>query len=197
MQQEITISASEAKVGPLDEVDVTLLDLLQSSGRMSVAELARRVGMSPPGVAERLRRLESSSVICGYAARVDPTQVGYTLGAFVRLTLNSPTTARVELDEVLTRPEIVEAHHVVGEDCWILKVVVRDTRHLEELLLALAAIGPITTSIILSSPVKGRPLLPALLRQDPPWWRGTDWIPGCGPSWTNGWDPDTNTNRQD
>lgn len=168
MQQEITTSASEAKVVPLDEVDVTLLDLLQSSGRMSMAELARRVGMSPPGVAERLRRLESSGVICGYAARVDPTQVGYTLGAFVRLTLNSPTTARVELDEVLTRPEIVEAHHVVGEDCWILKVVVRDTRHLEELLLVLAAIGPTTTSIILSSPVEGRPLLPALLRQDTP-----------------------------
>jgi len=168
MQQEITASASEAKGGPLDEVDVTLLDLLQSSGRMSMAELARRVGMSPPGVAERLRRLENSGVICGYAARVDPTQVGYTLGAFVRLTLNRPTTARVELDEVLTRPEIVEAHHVVGEDCWILKVVVRDTRHLEELLLALAAIGPTTTSIILSSPVEGRPLLPALLKQDTP-----------------------------
>ena len=74
----------------------------------------------------------------------------------------------MEPDEVLTRPEIVEAHHVVGEDCWILKVVVRDTRHLEELLLVLAAIGPTTTSIILSSPVEGRPLLPALLRQDAP-----------------------------
>ena len=73
MQQEITTFASEAKGSALDEVDVTLLDLLQSSGRMSMAELARRVGMSPPGVAERLRRLQSSGVICDYAARVDPT----------------------------------------------------------------------------------------------------------------------------
>jgi Lrp/AsnC family leucine-responsive transcriptional regulator len=159
MQQEITVSASEAKGGPLDEVDVTLLDLLQSSGRMSIAELARRVGMSPPGVAERLRRLESSGVICGYAARVDPTQVGYTLAAFVRMTPSGPMSTRAKLDQVLTRQEIVEAHHVVGEDCWIFKVLVRNTRHLEELLLAMSAIGPTNTSIILSSPVEGRPLL--------------------------------------
>jgi len=130
-------------------------------------------------------------VICGYAARVDPTQVGYTLGAFVRLTLNSPTTARVELDEVLTRPEIVEAHHVVGEDCWILKVVVRDTRHLEELLLALAAIGPTTTSIILSSPVEGRPPTTGAAQAGPP--RGGEDVTGFldvalhGPT---AWDPD-------
>ena len=136
---------------------------------MSMAELARRVGMSPPGVAERLRRLENSRVIRGYAARVDPTQVGYTLGAFVRLTPSSPTSSRATLDQVLTQREIVEAHHVVGEDCWILKVVVRDTGLLEELLLALSAIGQTTTSIILSSPVAGRPLLlPALLAQDAP-----------------------------
>jgi|BarGraNGADG00212_1021973.scaffolds.fasta_scaffold15933_2 Lrp/AsnC family transcriptional regulator, leucine-responsive regulatory protein len=169
MQHEITPSVSEAKVGTLDEVDVTLLDLLQGSGRMSMAELARRVGMSPPGVAERLRRLENSGVIRGYAARIDPTQVGYTLGAFVRLTPSSSTSSRATLDQVLTQREIVEAHHVVGEDCWILKVVVRDTEHLEELLLALSAIGRTTTSIILSSPVPGRPLLlPALLAQDAP-----------------------------
>jgi Lrp/AsnC family transcriptional regulator, leucine-responsive regulatory protein len=166
MQQEIMPSAFEIKAGPLDEVDVSLLDLLQGSGRMSMAELARRVGMSPPGVAERLRRLESSGVIRGFAARVDPAQVGYTLGAFVRLTPSSQTSSRATLDQVLTRREIVEAHHVVGEDCWILKVVVRDTRHLEELLLALSSIGQTTTSIILSSPVEGRPLL--LPAQDAP-----------------------------
>jgi Lrp/AsnC family leucine-responsive transcriptional regulator len=165
MQQQFQSSASESK-SSLDEVDISLLDLLQRSGRMSMAELARRVGMSPPGVAERLHRLESSGVICGYAARVDPTRVGYALGAFVRLTMSSPTSTSGRLDQVLTRREIVEAHHVVGEDCWVLKVVVRDTGHLEELLLALAAIGPTTTSIILSSPVEGRPLLPALLAHD-------------------------------
>src|SRR5665647_493386 len=112
MQHEITPSVSEAKVGTLDEVDASLLDLLQGSGRMSMAELARRVGMSAPGVAERLRRLETSGVICGYTALVDPVTVGYTLRAFVRLTPFSAAGTRAGLDEVLTRREIVEAHHV-------------------------------------------------------------------------------------
>jgi hypothetical protein len=70
-------------------------------------------------------------------------------------------------------------------------VVVRDTRHLEELLLALAAIGPTTTSIILSSPIEGRPLLPALLRQDP---RGGEDVTGFLDAALHGptaWDPDT------
>jgi Lrp/AsnC family transcriptional regulator, leucine-responsive regulatory protein len=159
MQQQIPAIASEGKICQLDEVDVRLLDLLQESARLSTAELARRVGMSAPGVAERLRRLESSGVICGYTARVDPTQVGYALGAFVRLTPSGPMGTRAKLDEALIRREIVEAHHVVGDDCWILKVLVRDTGHLEELLLTLSAIGPTTTSIILSSPVEARPLL--------------------------------------
>jgi Lrp/AsnC family leucine-responsive transcriptional regulator len=171
MEQRTAPSASEGKDGRLDSVDICLLDLLQGSGRLSTAELARRVGMSPPGVAERLRRLENSGVILGYAARVDPTQVGYTLAAFVRMTPSGPMSTRAELDQVLTRQEIVEAHHVVGEDCWIFKVLVRNTGHLEELLLALSAIGPTKTSIILSSPVEGRPLL---LARDAPVVEGGD-----------------------
>ena len=87
--------------------------------------------------------------------------MGYTLRAFVRLTPFSPASARPGLEQVLARREILEAHHVVGEGCWIFKVAIRDTRHLEELLSVLAAIGTTTTSIILSSPVEGRPLLPA------------------------------------
>ncbi|MFD5317057.1 Lrp/AsnC family transcriptional regulator [Streptomyces sp. NPDC127098] len=145
----------------LDPVDRALVRLLQESGRITLTELSRQVGMSPPGVSERLRRLEKAGVVTGYTAVVDPEHLGYRLRAFVRLATFQPLASRPALDRVLTRPEVVEAHHVVGEDCWIFKVLVRDTRHLEELLLAFAAVGTTTTSIVLSSPVDGRPLVPA------------------------------------
>ncbi|WP_326595111.1 Lrp/AsnC family transcriptional regulator [Streptomyces sp. NBC_01803] len=144
-----------------DRVDRELIRLLQESGRMTLAELARHVGMSSPGVSERLRRLEQSGVISGYGAVVDPYRLGYRLHAFVRLATFSPVSARPELDRVMERPEVIEAHHVVGEDCWIFKVIVRDTTHLEDLLLDFARVGTTTTSIVLSSPVNGRAVTPA------------------------------------
>lgn len=84
--------------------------------------------------------------------------------AFIRVnphggyTLKHPRTL-----ELLARPEITEAHHVVGEDCWILKVAVEDTLHLEEVLEQTSALGRTTTSILLSSPVERKPLLPPAL----------------------------------
>ena len=146
---------------PLDTVDRSLVRLLQESGRMTLTELARHVGMSPPGVSERLRRLEKTGLVTGYRAVVDPGHLGYRLRAFVRLATFQPLARRPELTRVLARPEVVEAHHVVGEDCWIFKVMVRDTGHLEELLLDFATVGTTTTSIVLSSPVDGRAIVPA------------------------------------
>lgn len=95
--------------------------------------------------------------------RATDRRVGYSLGAFVRLNYSGRTSDPSKLTEAFTRAAIVEAHHVVGEDCWIIKVLVRDTDHLEQLLVELAATGmSTTTSIILSSPVESRPITPAV-----------------------------------
>ncbi|KKD03080.1 AsnC family transcriptional regulator [Streptomyces sp. WM6386] len=144
-----------------DALDRQILELLQSDGRIKLSELGRRVRLSPAAVTERVRRLETAGVISGYGAHVAPARLGYGIQAFIRVNphggynLKHPRTL-----ELIERPEITEVHHVVGEDCWILKVAVRDTVHLEEVLEAVSALGRTTTSIVLTSPVERKPLLP-------------------------------------
>ncbi len=156
--------AAETPVA-FDGVDRRILGLLQTDGRIKLSELGRRVSLSPAAVAgrvaERVRRLEAAGVVEGYGAQVVPARLGYGIQAFIRVnphggyTLKHPRTL-----ELTGRPEIIEVHHVVGEDCWILKVAVTDTVHLEEILEQTSALGRTTTSVVLSSPVRRKPLLP-------------------------------------
>ncbi|MEU2716978.1 Lrp/AsnC family transcriptional regulator [Streptomyces sp. NPDC007205] len=152
--------ADETQVA-FDAVDRQILQLLQTDGRIRLSELGRRVSLSPAAVAERVRRLEAAGVVEGYGAQVAPARLGYGVQAFIRVNphggynLKHPRTL-----ELIDRPEITEVHHVVGQDCWILKVAVTDTVHLEEILEQTSALGRSTTSIVLSSPVRRKPLLP-------------------------------------
>ncbi|WP_250035545.1 Lrp/AsnC family transcriptional regulator [Paractinoplanes maris] len=139
----------------LDRTDWQLLTELQKDGRSSYAELARAVAMSPSAVAERIRRLEEAGVIAGYRARLDPERLGLTVMAFVRL--RYPTGNYRPFHALLeSTPEIVEAHHVTGEDCFVLKVLARSMRHLEEITGRIAGLGAVTTSVVYSSPLTGR-----------------------------------------
>jgi Lrp/AsnC family leucine-responsive transcriptional regulator len=139
----------------VDRTDWRLLEELQKHGRASYADLARVVAMSPSAVAERVRRLEESGVIAGYRATVDPERVGLAVMAFVRL--RYPTGNYRPFHAMLdSTPAIVEAHHVTGEDCFVLKVVARSMRHLEEVSGRIAGLGPVTTSVVYSSPLTGR-----------------------------------------
>jgi Lrp/AsnC family leucine-responsive transcriptional regulator len=146
----------------LDRTDWRLLAELQKDGRASYADLARAVAMSASAVAERIRRLEEAGVIAGYRATVDPERVGMTVMAFVRL--RYPTGNYRPFHALLdTTPEIIEAHHVTGDDCFVLKVVTRSMRHLEEVAGRLSGLGAVTTSVVYSSPLPGRPLSPGPL----------------------------------
>ncbi|WP_097319878.1 Lrp/AsnC family transcriptional regulator [Paractinoplanes atraurantiacus] len=139
----------------LDRTDWRLLAELQRDGRSSYAELARAVAMSPSAVAERIRRLEESGVIAGYRAQIEPERVGLSVMAFVRL--RYPTGNYRPFHALLdSTPEIIEAHHVTGEDCFILKVLTRSMRHLEEVTGRIAGLGAVTTSVVYSSPLPGR-----------------------------------------
>ena len=140
---------------PLDEIDVRLLGELQADARLSRAELGRRVGLSPPAVAERVTRLERERVILGYHAELDPRALGYALSAVIRA---KPGPRQLHLvGEVAKRtPEVVDCRRVTGEDCYIMTVHVRSVEHLEEVIDRFAAHGQTTTSIIQSAPVPAR-----------------------------------------
>ena len=143
----------------LDRTDWSLLTALQRDGRASYAELARAVAMSPSAVAERVRRLEEAGVIAGYRATLDPERVGLQVMAFVRL--RYPTGNYRPFHAMLdTTPEIVEAHHVTGEDCFVLKVLARSMRHLEEVTGRISGLGSVTTTVVYSSPLTGRDIAP-------------------------------------
>ncbi|MER7106701.1 Lrp/AsnC family transcriptional regulator [Streptomyces sp. NPDC000229] len=154
-------AARETTAVSFDQLDRQILELLQTDGRIKLSELGRRVRLSPAAVAERVRRLEACGAVTGYGAQVSAVRLGYGIQAFIRVnphggyTFKHPRTL-----ELLARPEILEAHHVVGEDCWILKVAVTDTVHLEDVLEQTSALGRTTTSVVLSSPVPRKPLLP-------------------------------------
>ncbi|MEV7229484.1 Lrp/AsnC family transcriptional regulator [Polymorphospora sp. NPDC051019] len=141
----------------LDQTDWRILTALQADGRASYAELARTVAMSPSAVAERVRRLEECGVIAGYRAVVRPERVGLEILAFVRL--RYPTGNYRPFHALLdSTPEIVEAHHVTGEDCFVLKVVARSMRHLESVTGRISGLGGVTTSVVYSSPLPERDL---------------------------------------
>ena len=140
------------------ETDATtrrILDELQRDGRLSLAELGRRVGLSPPAVAERVSRLERDGVITGYHARIDPRALGLALGVVIRVRPAPREIAKVAALAQET-PEVVECHRITGEDCFFMKAYVRDVEHLEEVIDRFVVFGQTTSSIMQSSPVPGR-----------------------------------------
>ena len=144
--------------GLLDDINRRLLEELQRDGRVAFAELGRRVGLSAPAVAERVGRLEREGVITGYHADVDPRSIGYTLAAGVRI---RPFARQIhKIPEIAAQtPEIVECERITGEDCFLLRLHVREMEDLEPVLDRFTPYGQTTTSIVHSAPV-GRRALP-------------------------------------
>ena len=142
-----------------DRTDRAILAVLQQDGRRSMAELARDVRMSASAVAERVRRLEEAGVIRGYRAEVDPEALGYAVLAHLRL--RYPSSTYGPLHALLADiPEVLEAHHVTGDDCFVLKVVATSMRDLERITGRIGALGSVTTSVAYSSPIVARPITP-------------------------------------
>jgi Lrp/AsnC family leucine-responsive transcriptional regulator len=140
-----------------DATNLQLLGELQQDARLSLAELGRRVGLSSPAVADRLKRLEEEGVITGYRAEVNPRALGYTLGVIIRI---RPAPRQIAAVAQLARdtPEVLECHRVTGEDCYVMTAYVRDVEHLEQLIDQFVAYGQTTSSIMQSSPVPRRAL---------------------------------------
>jgi Lrp/AsnC family transcriptional regulator, leucine-responsive regulatory protein len=139
----------------LDPTNLQLIEALQVDARLSLAELGRRVGLTAPAVGERIGRMEEAGVIRGYHADVDPRALGYELSVILRIRPDARMISKVA--ELAQRtPEVTECHRVTGDDCFIMRITVRDVTHLEELIDRFVLYGQTTTSIVQSSPVPGR-----------------------------------------
>jgi Lrp/AsnC family leucine-responsive transcriptional regulator len=114
--------------------DVKALKLLMRNGRASWAELGHLLGLSAPSAADRVRKLEQRGVIRGYAALVDPASVGYPLTAYVSVSLASHRNRAAFLRAISKMDQVVECHHVAGDDDYLLKVRCRGTQDLDHFL---------------------------------------------------------------
>ena len=139
----------------INDLDAHILTILQRNARVSNAEIARQVGLAPSAVFERIRKLEERGVIRGYSAQIDPHAVGLGLVAYTFVRSND-RPGGIRTAELLAEiPEVLEVHHVAGEDCFLVKVRAADTealgRLLRERLGKISTISSTRTTIVLES----------------------------------------------
>jgi Lrp/AsnC family leucine-responsive transcriptional regulator len=147
----------------IDETDSAILDLLQENARISQADIARVVGLAPSAVLERIRKLEARGVIRGYAALVDPHALDQSMLAFIAVRTEQAPGDNSVANALAKCPEVLELHHVAGDDCYLLKVRARDAEHVGQLLRhrfgRIPGVKSTRTTIVLET-VKETPRLP-------------------------------------
>ncbi|MDP9342892.1 MAG: Lrp/AsnC family transcriptional regulator [Actinomycetota bacterium] len=146
----------------LDDTAWRILHELQENARISYSELGRRVGLTPPAAAERVRRMEETGLITGYRVDLDLEKVGLPLTALVRVTHRGVNC--LELGRIVAEyPEVLECHRITGAESYIMKVALRSVEHLQEFIDRLMEFGETVTSIVLSSPVTHRVIDPVAM----------------------------------
>jgi Lrp/AsnC family leucine-responsive transcriptional regulator len=141
----------------LDRIAWKIIEELQQDGRLSWAELGRRVGLTTPAVAERVHRLEKLGVIRGFHADINLERLGLPIQIFVRLSMAGPESlVRAFQQQVKAWDEVLECHRVTGSDSFILRARVVTVEHLESFLDRLGHYGTTSTATVLSSPVMQR-----------------------------------------
>ncbi len=152
----------------LDSIDFKILEILQQEGRISNAELARRINLSQPATHARLKRLEQSGIIQAYTAILNREMLGFGMLCFVHVTLekHQPDWVNNFHEQVSQMPEVIECYHVTGEYDYLLKVVMRQRRDLEGFLVdklsRIVGVGRVHTSVVLRE-VKETSALPLQL----------------------------------
>lgn len=145
----------------LDPVGWGILQALQINARMSFTEIGRRVGLSDTAVADRVRRMEDAGIIRGYHAEVDYEMIGLPIMAYIHLNVQGSQRSTTAIEDLVRSfPQVLEYYSMAGADCYILKVVVRSVRQLDQLLGELRKQGNVltNTSIILSPLMESHPI---------------------------------------
>ena len=139
----------------LDRIDAAILRELCEDSRIPRAELARRVGLSAPSVADRVRRLEDVGIITGYGAQIDPARLGYGLTLLIRAR-PMPGEMQNMIEAIRATPQIVTCHRVSGDDCFVARAHVRDVAEMEAVIDRIVPFGATNSSIVQSTPVEER-----------------------------------------
>lgn len=139
----------------LNEIDYRIIELLQKNARATQSEMAAAVGLSQPAVAERIKKLEQEGFITGYSARVDARRLGKDITAFIGVGINHPKHNPGFARKILTIPDVLECHHVTGQDSYLLKVVTESTETLDrlisELIRTIPGVTRTHTTIVMST----------------------------------------------
>ena len=153
----------------LDDTDLQILELLQANARETQVEISRAVGLAPSAVLERIRKLEARGVLRGYAAQIDPKALGLGLLAFVAVRSEEASSENRIAQALAELPEVLEAHHVAGDDCYLIKVRAHDAEHLGQLLRTrisrVPGVRSTRTTIVLET-VKETARLPIVKREE-------------------------------
>ncbi|MFT4399998.1 Lrp/AsnC family transcriptional regulator [Bacillus sp. SW14] len=143
----------------MDGIDRKLLELLQEDARITIIELSKKLNLSRPSVNERLRRLQENGVIQGFTARVSAEAIGK--GTIVIIQIGNLKIECRRFEELIkAETDILECHRVTGTNSYFLKAAVATMKDLEALVDRLIPYGQLNTSVVLSSPILSRPLLP-------------------------------------
>ena len=149
----------------LDSLDKAILEELQANGRLSNAELARRINLSPPATHARVRQLEKRGYIRNYAALVDREKAGFDMLCFVQISLQLHQQEQIDIvrTTIQDMPEVLECYHLTGEFDYLLKVVIRNREDLERFVMdqltPMPGVARVHTSLVLTE-VKSTTSLP-------------------------------------
>ncbi|WP_100397774.1 Lrp/AsnC family transcriptional regulator [Bacillus sp. FJAT-44742] len=143
----------------MDEIDTRLLEILQLDGRIKISDLSKRLALSRPSVTERLHRLEENGVIEWYGAKVSPAAIGRGVMVFIQVSDLKITPKDFE-EMIKEETDIIECHRVTGTVGYFLKAALTDMDSMRILIDRLIPYGNINTSVVLTSPVPYRTLLP-------------------------------------
>ncbi len=141
----------------LDEIDRSILDILQSNAKITNAQLSKDIGLSPAPTLERVKKLETSGIIKSYHATLNTEQVGLSVNTFVEVTLKGHNKKHIDhfVNEINKIPEVIECHHITGSGDFILKIIASDIPSYQKLMLEqvsdIAVVDGLQSMVILST----------------------------------------------
>ncbi len=136
----------------LDQYNSQILEILQTEGRISYNELARRIGLSTPTIIERIRKLEDAGIIQGFSVKLDLEKLGFNVMALIEVKTN-PTSYPKVLEFAKQQQQIRECYFVTGDSSFVARVIMQDIAELQSWIERLGMFGATRTSVVLSKPI--------------------------------------------